>query len=65
MVHFATTEFGGRRVTTRLSPCGLKYAEYRVTGHGLGVSFPIIHRVFVPSGLCAYAWRVGRAPARS
>ena len=29
MVHFATNEFGGRRVTTRLSPCGLRYAEYR------------------------------------
>ena len=28
MVHFATTSFGGRRVTTRVSPCMLRYAEY-------------------------------------
>ena len=55
MVHFATNSFGGRRVATRLSPCGLRYAEYRVTGHGLGVSFPIIHRVFVcASKLCIH-----------
>ena len=31
MVHFATNSFGGRRVTTRLSPCGLRYAPATLT----------------------------------
>ena len=47
MVHFATNSFGGRRVTTRLSPCGLRYAEYRLSPSAIMCSFPISYRVFV------------------
>ena len=48
MVHFATTEFGGRRVTTRLSPCGLRYAEYhRAVPHLFQVPAPCKNIVIV------------------
>ena len=54
MVHFATTSFGGRRVTTRVSPCGLRYAEYRRSPPAIMYSFPISYRVFVYHLVCVH-----------